>query len=580
MRKLVTIAIVGLILGAATAASAASLPPGGTFTDDDGNTHEGPIEALAAAGITKGCNPPWNDEYCPSSNVTRAQIAAMIVRAFDLTDDGGKDWFVDDDGTWYEDSANKLAAAGITRGCNAPTFDRFCGDDDTTRGQFAAFLTRAYGYTDPGPGDWFIDDDTSIFEDDIDKIAQAGVTLGCNPPTNDRFCPNNKVRRDQLASFLTRAEGLKAMVPPPRTTPKIETIVSSGISGPVFLTAPEGDDRLFVVEKGGQIKIIDGGSVQGTPFLNISNLVSGGSEQGLLGMAFHPKYVSNGLFYVSYTDRSSPTTYSRVVEYKVSGDPDVADSGSARQILEVKQFASNHNGGMIAFDTSGQLLISLGDGGGSGDPQEHGQNPKTLLGAMLRVGVAGDDFPGDSDRNYTVPSENPFVGTSAGADEVWAYGLRNPWRFSIDADTDLLYIADVGQQRYEEVNAVPASEGGINYGWNTLEGTHCYDPSSGCSTAGTTLPVVEYGRSGGCSVTGGYVYRGEEVTQLIGHYVYADYCTGVLRSFRYHPTAGVDSEKVWNELGSLGNISSFGVDASNNLYVLTLSGSVLRLTAE
>lgn len=576
MRRIVTLAIVGLILGAASAAFAASLPPGGTFTDDDGNTHEGTIEALAAAGITKGCNPPWNDQYCPSNNVTRAQIAAMIVRAFDLTDDGGKDWFVDDDGTWYEDSANKLAQAGITRGCNPPDFDKFCGGDDTTRGQFAAFLTRAYGYTDPGPGNWFTDDDTSIFEDDIDKIAQAGVTLGCNPPTNDNFCPTSKVRRDQLASFLTRAEDLTAMVPPPRTTPKIET-VATGLSGPVFLTAPAGDDRLFVVEKSGRIKIIESGTVQGTAFLDIAKLVSGGSEQGLFGMAFHPKYASNGLFYVSYTDTSGD---SQVVEYKVSGDSDVADAGSARPILGVDQFASNHNGGMIAFDDSGNLLIALGDGGGGGDPQENGQNPKTLLAAMLRIGVPGDDFPSDAKRNYTVPADNPFVGSTAGADEVWAFGLRNPWRFSIDPDTGLMYIADVGQQRYEEVNVAPADQSGINYGWNTLEGTHCYDPVSGCSSAGTTLPVVEYGRSGGCSVTGGYVYRGSEVTQLIGHYVYADYCTGVLRSFRYDPSSGLDSEKAWNELGSLGNVSSFGVDASNRLYILTLSGSVLRLTAE
>jgi len=576
MRRIFTLAIIGLILGAASAATAGSLPPGGSFTDDDGNTHEGTIEALAAAGITKGCNPPWNDEYCPSSNVTRAQIAAMIVRALDLTDDGGKDWFVDDDGTWYEDSANKLAQAGITRGCNPPDFDRFCGGDDTTRGQFAAFLTRAYGYADPGPGDWFTDDDSSIFEDDIDRIAQAGVTLGCNPPDNDRFCPDDRVRRDQLASFLARAEGLTAMVPPARTTPKIET-VATGLSGPVYLTAPDGDDRLFVVEKSGRIKIIDGGTVQGTPFLNVATLVSGGSEQGLLGMAFHPKYASNGLFYVSYTDTSGD---SRVVEYKVSGDPDIADAGSARPIIEVDQFASNHNGGMVAFDDSGSLLIALGDGGGGGDPQENGQNPKTLLAAILRIGVSGDDFPGDANRNYTVPSDNPFVGSSSGADEVWAYGLRNPWRFSIDPETGLMYIADVGQQRYEEVNVVPADQGGINFGWNTLEATHCYDPVSGCSTAGTTLPVVEYGRSGGCSVTGGYVYRGSEVTQLIGHYVYADYCTGVLRSFRYDPSAGVDSERVWDEFGSLGNVSSFGVDAGNRLYVLTLSGSVLRLTAE
>ena len=293
--------------------------------------------------------------------------------------------------------------------------------------------------------------------------------------------------------------------------------------------------------------------------------------------AFHPDYSKNGRFYVSYTDTGND---SRVVEYQVSGDPDVANASSARNIIEVSQFATNHNGGMIAFDGTGNLLLGLGDGGGGGDPREHGQNPNTLLGSLLRIGVDGDDYPGDTGRNYTIPGDNPFVGSSAGSDEVWAYGLRNPWRFSIDAATNMLYIADVGQQRYEEVNAVPADEAGVNYGWNTLEATHCYDPVSGCSTAGTTLPVVEYGRSGGCSVTGGYVYRGDEVTQLVGHYVYADYCAGVLRSFRYDPAAGVDSPKVWNELGSLGNVSSFGVDSEDRLYILTLSGSVLRLTAE
>ncbi|MBW2470505.1 MAG: PQQ-dependent sugar dehydrogenase [Deltaproteobacteria bacterium] len=573
MRLVIGTTFALLFLVVAGAAAAATLPPGGTFLDDDGNVHEGNIEAIAAEGITVGCNPPWYDEYCPRKDVTRAQMAAMMVRALDLTDDGGRDWFVDDDGTWYEDSANKLAQAGITRGCNPPDNDRFCGADTITRGQFAAFMVRGYGYTDPGPGDRFVDDDDSIFEGDIDRLATAGVTLGCNPPDNDRFCPDGDVRRDQLASFLGRAEGLTAIVPSPRTTPEIET-VATGLSGPLFLTSPDGDDRLFVVEKGGRIKIIDGGTVLPTPFLDISNLVSGGSEQGLLGMAFHPDYDVNGRFYVSYTDTGDD---SRIVEYEVSADPNVADTSSSRNIIEISQPARNHNGGMILFDESGYLLFGLGDGGGAGDPQENAQNRNTLLGSMIRIGVDGDDFPSDSGRNYTIPSDNPFVGTS-GADEIWAYGLRNPWRYSIDTDTGLLYIADVGQNRYEEVNIASADEGGINYGWDILEATHCYEPLTGCSSSGTLLPVVEYGRSGGCSVTGGYVYRGSEVTQLIGHYVYADFCAGVLRSFRYHPDAGVDAERVWNELGSLGQVSSFGV-SGDDVFILPFDGKVLRLTA-
>lgn len=574
MRTTIISLFLAVITLSSGAALAASLPPGGTFTDDDQNIHEGTIEAIAAEGITKGCNPPWNDSYCPGQNVTRGEVAAMISRAFGLTDTGGKDWFSDDDGRWYEADANKLAAAGITKGCNPPDNDRFCGDSSLSRGQFAAFLVRAYGYTDPGPGNWFTDDDTSIFENDIDRLAQAGVTKGCNPPANTHFCPLGTVKRDQLASFLARAEGLAAMVPPVRPDVALETVVS-GLSQPLFLTSPAGDDRQFVVEKGGRVRIIDDDAISGT-FLDIGSLVSKGSEQGLLGLAFHPDYGSNGLFYVAYTDSGGAL---RVAEYEVSGDPDAADSGSARNIITIGQPSTNHNGGGIAFDPDGMLLIGVGDGGGSGDPADNGENPKTLLGALLRIDVDSDDFPGSSTKNYAIPSDNPFVGTSAGADEVWAYGLRNPWRFSIDPATDLLYIADVGQQQWEEVNVAAVDEAGLNYGWNVLEGTHCYEPSSGCSSAGTTLPIYEYGHGQGCSITGGYVYRDDEVTQLIGHYVYADFCTGVIRSFRYAPGVGVDSPKTWNELGSVGQVYSFGVDASDRLYVLA-GDSVLRFTTD
>lgn len=577
VRRATTLFIVlaTIVLMLIAAPASAALPPGGTFVDDDGNIHEADIEAIAAEGITKGCNPPWNDEYCPKRTVTRAEIGAMVVRALGLTDDGGKDWFTDDDGQWYEDSLNKLAAAGITKGCNADG-SQFCPTREVTRGEFAAFLVRAYGYSDPGPEDRFIDDDDSIFEGDIQRLAQAGVTKGCNPPDNNRFCPDGRLPREQIASFFTRAEGLTPNTPPERPDVAIETVVS-GLSGPLDLAHPAGDSRLFVAEKGGRIKIIDGGAVLPTPFLDISSLVSNGGEQGLLGIAFHPDYGSNGRFYVHYTDTNGD---SRVVEYTVSGNPNVADPGSARSIIRVAQYRSNHNGGMIDFDPSGNLLIALGDGGGAGDPLDNGENPNTLLGTILRIGVDGDDFNGDTVANYTIPSDNPFVGSPSARDEVWAYGLRNPWKFSIDGPTGLLYIADVGQKAREEVNVQPVTEGGVNYGWNELEGSLCHEPASGCSSAGTVLPVVEYGRGGGCSVTGGYVYRDDEVTQLIGHYVYADFCAGVLRSFRYHPDAGVDAERVWSDLGSLGQVTSFGLGADGSLYVVIFDGRILRLTTD
>jgi glucose/arabinose dehydrogenase len=436
----------------------------------------------------------------------------------------------------------------------------------------AAFLVRAYGYTDAGKGDWFTDDNGTTFEADIDRLATAGITLGCNPPANDRYCPGNRVRRDQMASFLGRAEGLTPIVPPPLVEPEIETVVT-GLSRPVFATSPAGDDRLFIVEKPGYIKIVENDSLVAGNFLDINDLVSGANEQGLLGMAFHPDYATNGLFYVSYTDNSGD---SRIVEYAVSGDPNVANEASARLIITVDQPESNHNGGMIAFHPDGTLLFGLGDGGSGGDPWGNGQNINTLLGSLLRIGVAGDDFPADSNRNYTIPSDNPFVGKT-GADEIWAYGLRNPWRWSLDDATDLLYIGDVGQGNWEEVNIEPLASPGINYGWDTLEGTHCYPSSASCDDSGTVLPALEYSHSYGCSITGGYVYRGSELPDLVGHYFYADYCAGDLLSFEWD-LGVVRAEKNWtSDLGKVGSVTSFAVDSSNRLYILNDGGALLRL---
>jgi len=572
-RIVLLVATVALLLLGTTAVLAGDLPPGGTFIDDDGNFHEGNIEAIAAIGITNGCNPPSNNGFCPGDDVSRGEVAAFLVRALGLTDNGGTDWFIDDDGQWYEEDVNRLATAGITNGCNPPANDRFCPEDPTSRGEIAAFLVRAYGYTDPGAGNWFTDDDGRWFEGDVDRLRFAGVTNGCNPPDNDLYCPDENVKRDQMATFLARAEGLTPHVPPPRDQPIIETI-ATGLARPVFLTSPPGDARQFVLEKVGRVRVLKNDVLQSAPFLDVGTLVSSGNEQGLLGMAFHPNYGTNGRFYISYTDTSGN---SRIVEYAVSSDPDVADPSSARAIITVNQPAGNHNGGMIAFDPSGQLLLGLGDGGGSGDPWQNGENPLTLPGSILRIGVDGDDFPADTARNYTIPANNPFTNSAAGLDEIWAYGLRNPWRFSVDPDSGFLYIADVGQNRREEVNVAGVTVPGVFYGWNRLEGSLCFDPATGCTSVGTTLPELEYNTADGCAITGGYVYRGSEFPQLVGHYFYADYCVGVLRSFLF-VNGSATSNRIWDtEYGSLGNITSFGVDASNRMYILTDGGQVLRL---
>jgi glucose/arabinose dehydrogenase len=340
-------------------------------------------------------------------------------------------------------------------------------------------------------------------------------------------------------------------------------VVASGLSDPLYLTAPTSDARLFVVEQPGRVRIIQDSRLLSTPFLDIGDRVSSGGERGLFSLAFHPRYGSNGFFFVSYTDRNGD---SRIERYSVRADPNVADAGSAKLILSVRQPFSNHNGGLVVFGPDGMLYIGLGDGGGGGDPQGNGQNVSTLLGSLLRIDVDGGD-------PYAIPPDNPFVGV-AGADEIWAYGLRNPWRFAFDRGAARLYIADVGQNLWEEINVEPAGRGGLNYGWNVMEGRHCFatDP---CDRAGLTSPVLEYGHSDGCSVTGGYVYRGDAIPAIRGQYFYSDFCSGFLRSFRFSG-GGVSDEREW-DVGQLGNVLSFGEDAGGELYILSRNGNVYRL---
>lgn len=363
--------------------------------------------------------------------------------------------------------------------------------------------------------------------------------------------------------------GTTAEPGPPLQGVRLEQVVS-GLERPVDIAAPPGDQRLFVLEQPGRIRILRDGGLLPEPFLDITSQVgSTGNEQGLLGIAFHPEYQSNGYFYINYTDLDGNT---RIERYRVSqADPDRADEGSAHLIIGYEQPFRNHNGGQVLFGPDGMLYIPSGDGGSGGDPQGHGQNLQSLLGKMLRIDVDGGD-------PYAVPPDNPFVGRSDARPEIWAYGLRNPWRVAFDGQENLLYVADVGQNSFEEVSVVDTDDGGLNFGWNIMEGTHCFEPRMLCSRDGLVIPVVEYPRSQGISITGGYVYRGEAIPELRGRYLYADFGQSWIRSFRYE--AGVARDDAELELEGVPNITTFGVDRDGEMYVATLTGSIYKFVPD
>ncbi|GBL18948.1 HHIP-like protein 2 [Anaerolineaceae bacterium] len=340
--------------------------------------------------------------------------------------------------------------------------------------------------------------------------------------------------------------------------------LANGFERPVYLThAGDGSGRMFVVEQPGRVRTISGGGLQPDAFLDLSALVNArDNERGLLGLAFHPQYARNGYFFVHYSATDGGTVVAR---YQVSADAQRADADSAALVLSQPQPYPNHNGGQLAFGPDGYLYLGLGDGGSAGDPQGNGQNLGTWLGKILRLDV-------DAALPYALPAANPFV-AGGGLPEIWAYGLRNPWRFSFDRRSGDLFIADVGQGSWEEINFQPAAETTArNYGWDILEANHCVQ--SGCSAPGVSMPVAEYDHGSGCSVTGGYVYRGSSLPALQGAYIYGDYCSGTIWSLR--PAAG----GAWRAtvlLQSELNISSFGEDEAGELYVVHHGGSVFRL---
>lgn len=366
----------------------------------------------------------------------------------------------------------------------------------------------------------------------------------------------------------------RASAPDPASVRLVE--VSSGYRNPLYVThAGDGSDRLFVMEQAGRIWVYQNGARLNAPFADFADIVSqdilyGYSERGLLGLAFHPNFAENGVLFINYTDAGGTT---RLARYRVQADnPNAVDRQSAEILLSIEQPFRNHNGGHIAFGPDGYLYMSVGDGGAANDPLRAGQDLTTILGTLIRIDVdnTSDDKP------YAIPDDNPFLNTPGAVPEIWAYGLRNVWRFSFDRATGDAYIADVGQNAWEEVNFQPAGQGGANYGWNIFEGNNPFAGSA--VTEDMVFPIAEYRhRDGDCSVTGGYVYRGQAVPELVGVYLFGDYCTGrIWATYR-------DEGENWQTnvfMNARMSISSFGEDEAGELYVVDYSGGrVLRFEA-
>ena len=482
--------------------------------------------------------------------MTRGQFASLLVRAFPgLVFDDAKDRFGDDDGSVHEAAVNALAAAGVISGCGPGSF---CPAEELTRAQMATMLARAL----PGPGpdseDYFSDDDGSAHEAAVNALTAKGIVSGCGPGS---FCPADPVRRDHAAAILARALGLE----PAEIEPipwRLDPVVHDIDGGGTDLQAPTGDDRVFFTTKPGMIHIIADGAVSPEPFLDLTaEVLSAGAERGLLGLAFHPGYATNRKFFVFYTDLDG---HSQVYQYQADPqNPDRADPSTARHIITFEQNSRTgfHLGGQLQFGPDSSLYIAVGDG----DDRENGQNTRTALGTIVRIDVDNGD-------PYSIPADNPYADGQAGLPEIWAYGLRNPWRFSFDGPH--IYIADVGATTLEEINIADATEGAINYGWPITEGTHCTTPPN-CDTTRLSTPQVEYSRNHGVAVIGGYVYRGKAIPEMTGHYFYTDVFAKWIRTFA-HIDGNITEHYEWPILTENPELKySFGTDGHGEIYLLT-----------
>lgn len=540
-----------------TGACPGSVPEDGFRDVGGGNVHEGSIDCLIWWELSGGAT--WA-AYEPATRVPRAQMATFVARFMEVAGAtlpaAPGDHFDDDDQSPHELRINQLAELGVISGTGERTFSpaRL-----VTRGQSAALLVGGYeaatGRTLPRDEDHFDDDGNSVHEPEINAAASVGWAKGVS---DRRFEPTTALRRDAMASFLVR--GLDTLVEegdasPPDSfatgaAPALTVeLVTDAVEDPIHVTAPAGDDRLFIAERAGRILVLDGGNL--STFLDIRDQVSTGGERGLLGFAFPPGWPDDGRVFASWTDLAGDSHLE-----SFAATPDGADADARTRIDLVAQPASNHNGGMVAFGPDGLLWWALGDGGGGGDQYGNGQDGSTALGGLNRYDVTGT--------RDARPAGNTFAEPS-----LWAIGLRNPWRFAFDPVTDHLYVADVGQGSWEEVNVVPARRSGVNYGWPEMEGDHCY--RDGCDPSRYHQPEYEYAthEDGTCSVTGGVVYRGSAIPGLRGHYLLSDYCAGFLRTLRYDGSGVVD---VQDHAVDLSQVVSFGTDDAGEAYVVTFGG--------
>ena len=395
----------------------------------------------------------------------------------------------------------------------------------------------------------------------VAAVSDSGLVSGVNP---------GQAEIRATTEGITGTIGVTVAAAPPGGPPVLRLEeVATGLNFPLYLTSPPGDNRLFIVQKGGAIRIVKDGSVLSTPFLDLTpKVMSDGGELGLLGLVFPPDYASSGRFIVHYIDLAGNT---RVSSFRVSADPDRADPSTESVIFAAEQPGVAHKGGQLLFGPDGMLYIGLGDG--ADNDQGRGQSIADPLGSILRIDVSSSP--------YTVPPDNPLVGTAGARPEIWSFGLRNPWRFSFDRGTGDLYVGDVGEGHWEEVDYASAADGagkGVNYGWSVMEGRHCVRQQQ-CDQSGLTLPVLEYDHSVGCAVISGYVYRGAAIPSLQGTYFYSDYCTGWVRSFRI--VGGVASEETdWPTLQPGGPVTSYGEDAAGELYLVTQKGGVFKIVQQ
>lgn len=385
-------------------------------------------------------------------------------------------------------------------------------------------------------------------------VSGSPASPTTNPPPS---------RAPGASAALFSAAGLRLVFETVATVP----------GGPLAITSPrDGSGRVLVATKDGQVRILRDGKLDPDPMLDISGLVSQGGEQGLLGIAVHPDFPVDPRIIVDYTNVNGDTI---VASYRLDAvNPDRLDPGSAVEILTVDQPFANHNGGSVVFDPDGMLLVGLGDGGGAGDPLEAGERLDTLLGKILRVDI---DSAGGSRGRYGIPADNPFVGRAGALGEILLTGLRNPWRVGLDRATGDLWIGDVGQDAWEEIDVARRGSAGLDFGWDRMEGAHCFEPATGCATAGLTPPVTEYGHDLGCTVIGGTVYRGTAQPRLVGGYVFGDYCTGRLWAI---PAAG-DGPVAPSLVGQVPpGLAAFGEDEAGELFAANLDGTISQVMVQ